>query len=188
MTIGGNRVKPETAAINQVWRRKTSGTHFIVIWIGHALAPVRISTFTVETRKKQMMNLSTLLKRRRYEIVTNLVKCTSCKNVPLIRYGELEGEPRYHVGCDCLEFDGAHHFLDEAIRLWKNNMNRLDAAGRRSRVGFSNRGQVYRISRSGDTRGLHEDGDFERIPLKRRRSRWKRQKDIHLSTGRKAAG
>lgn len=128
--IGGDRVKPETVDFGQVWQRK-SGTHFIVTWIGHTLKPIVVHAFTVETRKTQEMQLSTVLSgNHRYTCVGNLRGCRCCHNHPIIRYGEFDGEPRYNVGCDCLEFDGTHHFLDHALRAWKSNMKHLDSAAR----------------------------------------------------------
>lgn len=128
--IGGDRVKQETVAVNQIWQR-SSGTHFIITWIGHALKPILVETFTIETRTTQKMKLSTLLSgKHRYESMGNLIGCHCCHNHPIIRYGEINGEPLYNVGCDCLEFDGTSYLLENALRVWKAQMKYLDSAAR----------------------------------------------------------
>jgi len=135
---GGNRVKQETAEVNQVWRRK-SGTHFIVSWIGFAHDPIQLSTFTIETRRTQKMKLPHLLTPHKgFICVAKLSGCKCCQRYPHVRYGKVNGVLTYHVSCDCLEFDSASEDLEVAIRGWKSNMKHLNssARGREARRGL----------------------------------------------------
>ena len=124
--VGGNRVKQETVTLDQIWKRKSSGTHFIITWIEDATV---IGTFTIETRKTQGIKLSTLTKGSSYTCVDNLVKCRCCKEAPLIRYTS-HGQSKYYVSCDCLEFDGESSLLDVALRAWKSNMKHIESSVR----------------------------------------------------------